>query len=497
MNNKLAGIFKPISIAAALVLAGAAHAGGGHERMELDFSEQWTVFIRPELEHVDLTSYNQIPDELGGVGAAVASFTNGQFAIIEEQYREGTPVVLMNEFDAPADGAMQIGCGADWFFEFFANSKSIYSTLRYGNESIEYSIENHIFDIPVKKGRNLVAVLLRSGSQGWKFFYGKPPYRDFASEAPTLENFVRRVPEIYETSMFKKSEVRESLIRMLQNGIDVVDADTYGEYARRYLGSEAEKLEVSEEAKPLLHFYEASFDKVLSELETEKAPDGGLVLWHIYNMGYIVKSGNGCFGIDIHHRRAELLAPYLDFLLITHAHGDHYTMPLVTKMNELDKPVVSNFLPQRSQAEHPAQFTFGEITVKTRSVDHNASLKNYVLTYEIICGKDEGACVIFHTGDASSIQQLAPDGSIDLYIVHPHVGVDAAKAVEVLKPQLTLVSHLQELHHPRGNARWDYVYAAHETLRIRGRGANAVFPLWGEKIVWKRKVIAGNTDSPQ
>lgn len=123
MNNKLAGIFKPISIAAALVLAGAAHAGGGHERMELDFSEQWTVFIRPELEHVDLTSYNQIPDELGGVGAAVASFTNGQFAIIEEQYREGTPVVLMNEFDAPADGAMQIGCGADWFFEFFCEQQ--------------------------------------------------------------------------------------------------------------------------------------------------------------------------------------------------------------------------------------------------------------------------------------------------------------------------------------------------------------------------------------
>lgn len=486
MINKLAGTCKPIGIAAALLLTGAAQSAGDPERMKLDFSEEWRVFIRPELEQVDLTSYNELPDELGGVAAAIASFTNGQFAINEEKYREGTPAVLMNEFDAAADGFMQIGCGADWFFEFFVNGKTLYSTLRHGNESIEYSIENHVFDIPVKKGRNLVVVLLQSGSQGWKFFYGEPPYRDLAGEAPTLENFKRRVPEIYGTSMFEKSNLRESLIRMVQNGIDLVDADTYGEYARRYPGSEAEKQVVDPDAQPLLHFYEASFDRVLSELEAEKVPEGGVVLWHIYNMGYIVKTGNGCFGIDIHHRRAEILAPYLDFLLVTHAHGDHYTMPLVAKMKDLGKPVVSNFLSSGDRAEHPAELAFGEITVKTRPADHNASFKNYVLTYEIVCGKDEDACVIFHSGDASSIQQLAPDGPIAFHIVHPHVGVDAAKAAEILKPQLTLVSHLQELNHPRGNARWDYVYASHETQRVRNRNLNAVFPLWGEKIVWRR-----------
>ncbi len=113
MINKLANTCKPIGVAAALLPAGAAQSAGDPERMKLDFSEEWRVFIRPEFEQVDLTSYNEIPDELGGVGATIASFTNGQSAINEEKYREGTPAVLMNEFDAAADGFMQIGCGKD------------------------------------------------------------------------------------------------------------------------------------------------------------------------------------------------------------------------------------------------------------------------------------------------------------------------------------------------------------------------------------------------
>ena len=60
------------------------------------------------------------------------------------------------------------------------------------------------------------------------------------------------------------------------------------------------------------------------EIEIVKVT-GRPAVWFIYNMGFVVKTAKSLFAIDLHHRRAELLAPKLDFALITHNHGDHYT----------------------------------------------------------------------------------------------------------------------------------------------------------------------------
>ena len=71
---------------------------------------------------------------------------------------------------------------------------------------------------------------------------------------------------------------------------------------------------------PALQRYEDAFDKVLAEVERTKV-SGRPAVWFVYNMGFIVKTAKSLFAIDLHHRRAELLAPKLDFALITHNHG--------------------------------------------------------------------------------------------------------------------------------------------------------------------------------
>lgn len=56
----------------------------------------------------------------------------------------------------------------------------------------------------------------------------------------------------------------------------------------------------------------------------------GVAIWYIYNMGYVFKTPDACFGIDIKMRDAEKMVDLLDFLLITHEHQDHYSSPTLT-----------------------------------------------------------------------------------------------------------------------------------------------------------------------
>ena len=76
--------------------------------------------------------------------------------------------------------------------------------------------------------------------------------------------------------------------------------------------------------KAALRRLDAAFDKVLKEVRETVVTDKPAI-WLIYNMGVIVKTKQSCFSIDLKHRRAPEIAPLLDFALITHNHGDHYS----------------------------------------------------------------------------------------------------------------------------------------------------------------------------
>ncbi len=89
--------------------------------------------------------------------------------------KESSAAVFYQEFDAPADGVMTLGMAADWRFECFVNGKLEYNTLKGGNAVHKFTPEDHVFNVPVRKGKNLVAVRVLAGSQGWRFVCGKVP----------------------------------------------------------------------------------------------------------------------------------------------------------------------------------------------------------------------------------------------------------------------------------------------------------------------------------
>ena len=90
--------------------------------------------------------------------------------------------------------------------------------------------------------------------------------------------------------------------------------------------------------KAALQRLDDAFDKVLAEVKSTVVTDRPAV-WLVYNMGVIVKSKEACFSIDLKHRKAPEIASLLDFALITHNHGDHYTGEFYKAMNGAGKTV--------------------------------------------------------------------------------------------------------------------------------------------------------------
>lgn len=120
---------------------------------------------------------NQLPVDRIPEGAAPAELRGNSFDVAQAEgdFQPKACAVFYQEFTAPADGVMTLGMAADWYFACYINGKLVYNTLKQGNLSQNYVPEDHVFNVPVRKGRNLIAVKVLAGSKGWRFVCGKVP----------------------------------------------------------------------------------------------------------------------------------------------------------------------------------------------------------------------------------------------------------------------------------------------------------------------------------
>ncbi|MBP3531724.1 MAG: MBL fold metallo-hydrolase [Thermoguttaceae bacterium] len=314
------------------------------------------------------------------------------------------------------------------------------------------------------------------GASDWK--------RIFAAEfsdgpEPTADEIAAAIRVLSETSGPKWSDERLKAALTIQRSVDRLEAKDFNDY---FNGSPENAARWIAE-RGVLRFLDAGFDKILREVPTTEVAEGTVVFWQIYNMGYVVKTPTQTFAIDVRHRRAPELEPLVDFTLITHNHGDHFTRSFIQAMEAAGKPVVSNFLDNRwKTGPNGGEYEFGDAKIRVNLVDHNAKLRRFVSTYEIDCGAATGNRVVYHVGDACNFAQLTPEKPVDVFIPHLAVGLDVPKCVkETLKPKLTLLSHILELAHDIDKWRWSYKYG----LGICAKCASdsVLLPVWGEKIV--------------
>lgn len=237
---------------------------------------------------------------------------------------------------------------------------------------------------------------------------------------------------------------------------------------------------------PILEFLENSLDAVIADVAASRVKFGEMKIWHVYNMGYIFKTPSRTFAVDVCHPSAAKLAPLIDFLLVTHNHIDHYDNPLIYAMGA--KPVVSNFVENRFMVPEGGRFEFGGIKITATPVDHNAHLVNFVLAFEIDCGKDTGNCTVYHVGDACNIKQLKPSEPPNIFIPHLAVGLDTVKCqTENVRPEYILLSHILELGHEMDKWRWP-IKLGLDTCNSYKISKHAL-PLWGDSFLWQNNAL--------
>jgi hypothetical protein len=228
---------------------------------------------------------------------------------------------------------------------------------------------------------------------------------------------------------------------------------------------------------------EKAFDKVLREVKATTVGDTPAV-WSVYNMGYIVKTRESIFSIDLVHRRDLELASLMDFALVTHNHSDHWRAGFCREMAELGKPVVSNFLGFKGYTRAKTISKIRDVEIRTSLIDHNDWLIDFTTAFEIRVGN----WTMYHTGDSGKGTEPKLEtvwGRPDLWLFFPGCGIDTAKAVAKIDAKRIVFGHLWELDHKQNHrGRLDEPLirrALAQAAKVGHKQTSLAF--WGDRVV--------------
>ena len=312
-------------------------------------------------------------------------------------------------------------------------------------------------------------------------FMSEVSYVDFGKGSKMSEN--RNVCELLKKLSFESDPIERQKLQDLQQSL--IDQTSSAEFE----AFNSDRSAVS--GNLLLNFYDSVLDRILSDVPATVLNPGEVAVWYIYNHGWIIKTSQSCFGIDVHHRRADELAEILDFVAVTHNHNDHYNMELLRSVGRAGKLVISNFFPNPGYTKE-VSFThrIKDITIHCGEADHNTILHHFTMPMEIVCAGEQQDFVFFTSGDCYSSDFLERRSSkINLYAIHPRCGMLPVDAAKKLQPEMTFVVHLQEMGHDIGRWRWTMDDGRLVIDALAKENFNAYLPAWGEKFFWDGKKL--------
>lgn len=276
-----------------------------------------------------------------------------------------------------------------------------------------------------------------------------------------------------------RADALEDKLDLWQRETDFVSNTTYDAYFR----------DGDTRGLKTLENLEIAFETVFREARETKV-EAVPAIWNVYNMGYIVKTRESLFSIDLVHRRAVEFAPLLDFALITHNHDDHYRPEFYEAMNGSGKTVVSNFLDNfgvkdwwknGGYTRKERTFKLKDVEIRTSLVDHNGYLVDFTTAFEIRVGN----FLLYHSGDCGIAKKLRTTwGKPDLWLFFPGCGVDVADAVKRIGAKRTVFGHLWELGHKAGawGGRLSAPIIKSALEKARSVGVEPEVPTWGTRI---------------
>lgn len=313
-------------------------------------------------------------------------------------------------------------------------------------------------------------------------------------EKPNIENHILWDNLWKSTPLTHDNSIRSSAYKTIQVQADNCSALTFTEY----MNATAAVKNSLQKSHLILDGYDYAFDKVINGIKNDIPTEGEVLIWHIYNMGYVFKTTKGAFALDIFHKRAEELAPYIDFYGITHKHLDHKSEALALKMAILGKPVISNFSIGGSDisyiSDKEADYKVGSFEIHTFITNHNNSSSNVPVTvFKVDCGKDANNTVIIHSGDSNFRPEqfsTVKNTHVDIYIPRYSQTTGGENQIigNVFNPKYVLISHILELSHEDVNSsRWPLTYGLSRASTINC--AHTYMPFWGDKMSYKNGIL--------
>lgn len=150
----------------------------------LGLPQWWKVFVDADATQLPAAQLAVIPDSLPGKnGPASGRYTWSpknriDFAKIAGGHSEKRPGVAFAYLDAPRVMELPCAASADWWMAWYVNGQKVYDTLEKGNQG--GTLASHTFNLPLKAGRNTIAVAVLSGKGAWEIVFGGPKERQIA-----------------------------------------------------------------------------------------------------------------------------------------------------------------------------------------------------------------------------------------------------------------------------------------------------------------------------
>lgn len=144
---------------------------------DLAFPAQWTAFLPMKKDFTpSQTELDRIPATLDGVPGHAMLMEDNEFNFLKDfgGQKVGNCAWLFTTLDAKEAGECTLGLGADWWMEVFLNGERVYDTLKTGNIKHPVRITDHVFNVKLKKGANILAVKYITGGGSSKIAAGGP-----------------------------------------------------------------------------------------------------------------------------------------------------------------------------------------------------------------------------------------------------------------------------------------------------------------------------------
>jgi len=139
------------------------------------FSSKWKVFHHVDHEKCRLDTIEKIPGSMQGKQGFIQGKTirmsdsTLNFGQHVDNFQKHDLAVAFATLTLDSAVKLPVRASADWWMEWYANGEQVYSTFNNGNEGPSSDISRHQFELPLEKGKNLIAVKVKAGRAGWFF----------------------------------------------------------------------------------------------------------------------------------------------------------------------------------------------------------------------------------------------------------------------------------------------------------------------------------------